>query len=181
MKTSQLTFWNPLPKAHGGALSLGKEKKARPIATKKPMHLIFHSSRARGAWSFLHKQNRVRLENHLQATARRFNVKIFRFANVGNHFHLLVQAKRRADMQNFLRVFAQGVVFLVTGAKKGNPEGKFWDALAYSRIVEWGREWKGMLDYVGKNLLEAKGMPRDRVDHWFGLRREILKRASRLI
>jgi hypothetical protein len=72
MRNSQLTFWNPLSKAHGGANSVGREKKARPI-------------------------------------------------------------------------------------------GKFWDALAYSRIVEWGKDWKNMLDYVGKNLLEARGFPRDRV------------------
>jgi hypothetical protein len=175
MKNSQLTFWNPAARSHGGADSVGKEKKARPIATKRPMHLIFRSSRAKGAWSFLHSRNQAKLEAHLKATARRFGVKVYRFANVGNHFHLLVQAKRREDLQNFLRVFAQGVVFLITGARKGNPVGKFWDALAYSRIVEWGRDWKGMLNYLGKNLLEGHGMPRDRVDWWFGLRKQILK------
>lgn len=177
MKNSQLTFWNPAVKAHGGQASIGREKTARPIATKRPMHLIFRSSRAKGTWSFLSSRNRDRLEAHLQTTARRFGVKIYRFANVGNHFHLLVQAKRRQDLQNFLRVFAQGVVFLVTNAKKGNPIGKFWDALAYSRIVEWGRDWKSMLGYLEKNLLESKGMPRDRVDWWFGLKREVLKGA----
>ena len=177
MKNSQLTFWSPTSRHHGGAQSIGREKKARPIATKKPMHLIFRSSRAKGAWSFLHSKNRAQIERHLEATAHRFGVKVYRFANVGNHFHLLVQARKRQDLQNFLRVFAQGVVFLVTKARKGHPVGKFWDALAYSRIVEWGRDWKGMLDYVGKNLLEARGFPRDRVDWWFGLKREILKKS----
>jgi hypothetical protein len=81
-------------------MSLGKEKKARPVATKRPMHLIFRSSRA---------------------------------------------------------------------------VGKFWDALAYSRIVEWGRDWQGMLAYVSTNVLEARGFPRDRVDAWFGLRAEVLR------
>lgn len=177
MKNSQLTFWLPSPKSHGGANSVGKEKKARPIATKRPMHLIFRSSRAKGEWSFTHSRNRDRLEKHLRATARRFHIKLYRFANVGNHFHLLVQARRREDLQNFLRVFAQGVVFLVTGACKGNPKGKFWDALAYSRIVEWGRDWKNMLEYLSKNMLESRGMPRDRVDWWFGFKREILAQA----
>jgi REP element-mobilizing transposase RayT len=177
MRNPQLTFWNPLSKAHGGANSVGREKKARPIATKKPMHLIFRSSRAKGAWSFLHSRNRELIETHLAATARRFGIKVYRFANVGNHFHLLVQARRREDLQNFLRVFAQGVVFLVTKARKGNPIGKFWDALAYSRIVEWGKDWKNMLDYVGKNLLEARGFPRDRLDAWFGLKREVMMRS----
>ena len=162
-------------------MSLGKEKKARPIATKRPMHLIFRSSRAVGKWSFLHAKNQEKVEELLEKTARRFGVRVYRFANVGNHFHLLVQARQKRDLQNFLRVFAQGVVFLVTGAKKGNPIGKFWDALAYSRIVEWGKDWKGMLTYLGKNLLEGRGFPRDRVDAWFGLKAEVLKGATPLL
>lgn len=81
--------------------------------------------------------------------------------------HLLLQAKRREDFQNFLRVFTQAVMFLVTGARKGNPTGRFWDALAFSRVVEWGRDWKNMLRYLEKNLFEGAGIPRERVDWWF--------------
>jgi REP element-mobilizing transposase RayT len=173
MKKSQLTFWQNPPKTHGGAGSVGRRKVARPLVTKRPMHFIFRSSRAKGAWNFLKHEDRI--EQVLAATAQRFGIKIYRFANVGNHIHLLVQGRRREDLQNFLRVFPQAVAFLVTKARKGRAIGKFWDALAFSRIVEWGRHWKRMLDYVGKNLMEGAGMPRDRVDAWFAFKRELAR------
>jgi len=175
IQAKQLAFWKPPKKVHGGANSVEREKIARPIETKKPMHLILRSSRAKGSWSFLRRHREI--EAILQGTAKRFHIRIYRFANVGNHIHLLVQAKARKDFQNFLRVLAQAIVFLVTGARKGNPIGKFWDALAFSRIVEWGRDWKGMLTYLEKNLLEGEGLPRDRVDWWFELKKEVLRGA----
>lgn len=167
-KPKQISFFVEAPKAHGGASAIGREKKARPVVTKRPMHLIVRSSRARGEWSFLRKNHRDRIAAHLEKTARRFGIRVHQFVNVGNHLHLLVQTKRRDDFQNFLRVFTQGVVFLVTRARKGKPVGKFWDALAFSRIVEWGRDWKNLNEYFRKNYFEAKGTPRDVVDWWFG-------------
>ena len=161
------------PTSHGGALSLKRRKKARPIAVKKPMHVILRSSRARKQWSMLKRSEEV--DTLVRKLARRFGVRLYKYANVGNHLHLLVQVKRRGDFQNFLRVLAQSLMFLLTGAKKGNPVGKFWDALAFSRVVEWGKDWKGMLTYLDKNLLEARGFPRDRVDSWFGLKRAALR------
>lgn len=163
-RQKQASFFDPAPRSHGGALSAGREKKARPIVTKRPMHLIVRSSRARGAWSFLRKRHQAGIALHLEKTARRFGVKVHRLVNVGNHLHLLVQAKRRDDFQNFLRVFTQGVVFLVTGARKGKPVGKFWDALAFSRVVEWGRDWAHLHGYFDKNGWEGRGVPRDVVD-----------------
>ena len=174
----QLSFWKAPLKSHGGAASLGKEKKARPIATKKPMHVILRSGRARGEWSLLSRQKEI--EETLRKLAKKFHVRVYSHANVGNHLHLLLQAQRREDFQNFLRVFPQAVVFLVTGARKGKPVGRFWDALAFSRIVEWGKDFENALDYLKKNLLEGRGMPRDRVDWWFGLKKEILKGSQAL-
>lgn len=166
----QNSFWKAPPKEHGGARAKGRGKVVRPIATKRAMHVIVRSSRATGDWSFLRQAHRGRIETLLEATARRFHVKIHRSVNVGNHLHLIVQAKRREHFQNFLRVFTQGVVFLVTGARKGRPVGKFWDALAYSRVVEWGRDWRNLLRYFEKNTFEAAGIPRARVAWWFGPR-----------
>jgi hypothetical protein len=137
------------------------------------MHVILRSSRARRDWSMLKRAEEV--DALVRKLAHRYRVRLHKFANVGNHLHLLVQVKRKEDFQNFLRVLAQGLMFLLTGARKGNPVGKFWDALAFSRVVEWGRDWRGMLAYLDKNLLEARGFPRDRVDWWFGLRRNALR------
>jgi len=46
---------------------------------------------------------------------------------------------------------------LVTHARKGNPQGKFWDSLAFTRIVQWGRDFKRLTHYFLKNELESLG------------------------
>ena len=46
---------------------------------------------------------------------------------------------------------------LVTGARKGNPVGRFWDQLAYSRVLTWGRQFKVLQNYIAKNTVEAFG------------------------
>lgn len=170
----QLNLFTAPAKTHGGSAGVGRAKIARPIATKRPMHVILRSERAVKDWSLLKRREGV--EKILNEVAVKFGVKLHRFANVGNHLHLLVQVKRREHFQNFLRVFAQRIMFLLTGARKGKPVGKFWTALAFSRVVEWGRDWRGTLEYVSKNLLEARGLPRERVDWWFGLKKEFLEK-----
>ena len=42
-------------------------------------------------------------------------------------------------------------------ARKGFVLGKFWDWLAYSRVMSWGREFLGMRAYLVRNELEALG------------------------
>lgn len=100
----------------------------------------------------------VRLKKLEARVARRWGVRVYRSANSGNHLHLLVRAPTRDQFQGFLREFSGLAARLVTGAKKGNPFGKrFWDALAYSRIVEWGRAYFEAKYYVIQNELEAEG------------------------
>lgn len=165
--SKQLSFWKDPAKVHGSNLRKGKRKIARPIAIRKHMHVILKSRRARGAWNLLRHGRGVEAAVH--QTARRFRVRLFGFQNVGNHLHLDVQASRREDLQNFLRVLPQAVAFLVTGARKGNPIGRFWDGLVCTRIVEWGKDLRNLKNYFEKNRFETLGMPRDVVNLWFGL------------
>jgi len=164
-RSKQSSFWKNPPKSHGGGEEKGKRKVARPIATKRSMLLTIKSSRARGEWS-LHRFER-QIEAKVNSLARRFRVRVYRQVNVGNHLHLHVRASSRRGFQNFLRVLTQAVMFLVTGARKGRPVGKFWDFLACSRVVEWGRDWSGVKRYMDKNKIEATGVPRDWVDEWY--------------
>src|SRR5271156_4845013 len=87
---------------HGGALRAGKRKLARPVATKRPMHLVMRSTRARAGWSMASTTNSPRIHAIVFGSADRFRVQILRFANVGNHLHLVVQAKTRGGFQAFL-------------------------------------------------------------------------------
>src|SRR3954469_22225206 len=89
--------------AHGGTLARGRRKLERPVSTRRPMHVVLTSQRARGPWSLRRHERAVR--EALRAMARRFGIVVYDFANVGSHLHLLVRARRRDAFQAFLRSF----------------------------------------------------------------------------
>lgn len=160
MKPRQLSFLPRPAFEHGGELARGKRKTQRPFHPKKAIHVSMRSSRARGQWSLLRPGNKRRVLDVLQRTSQRNGIKVYRFANVGNHLHLLLQAKSRTDFRAFMREFAGVVAVVVTGAVKGSPQ-KFWDGIPWSRIVEWGRQFKNAARYVLLNVMESAGL-RDR-------------------
>jgi REP element-mobilizing transposase RayT len=151
---------------HGGGIRRGKRKIARPIATRKPMHVILRSSRAVGEWSFLRKENRTAIETLLEKISRRYGIRVIKFQNVGNHLHLLVQGKSRVLLQSFLRTLPAKIALAITQAKKGAPQGRFFDEIIFSRVVEWGRDILRLKNYFFKNQLEAAGLPEELVTRW---------------
>ena len=161
VRSRQLSFLPPTPVAHGHDLRKGKRKIARPIDPKRPLHVVLRASQARGEWSMLHKRNKSRIFLLINQWAEQFGVEIYRFSNVGNHLHVLVLPGSRKGFQSFLRVVTGAIAFLVTGTRKGRElKKRFWDTLAFSRVVSWGREFKAVSVYFAKNLLEGLGIPR---------------------
>jgi REP element-mobilizing transposase RayT len=139
---------------HGGDFRRLRRKLERPVSTRKPMHLTLQSRMAKGEWSLLRHQRAVR--DTLAACARRTGVRIYEFANVGSHLHLLVRARRRDAFQAFLRSFAGIVARKVTLARRGRPlRGRFWSGLAWSRVVTWGRDYSTVRYYIFRNCIEA--------------------------
>src|SRR4051812_10451954 len=126
---------------HGGTLKKGLRKEARPLDTESPVHIRLQSSRAKGPWSFRRPPIDEAIREELRVRARAYGVKIFEFVNGGNHVHILAHAKTRAGFQGFLRVFAGMVPRRITGARKGRQVGKFWDGLAYTRVVPFGDDF----------------------------------------
>ncbi|MBI2605058.1 MAG: transposase [Deltaproteobacteria bacterium] len=43
-------------------------------------------------------------------------------------------------------------------SEKNGSKRKFWDGLAYSRIVHWGRDLLGLRHYLTKNAFEGEGV-----------------------
>ncbi len=145
---------------HGGDVRRGRRKLERPVSTRRPMHVVLTSHRARGPWS-LRKHDRA-VREALRRMARRFDVRIYDFANVGSHLHLVLRARRREAFQGFLRSFSGIVARRVTGARRARPSGPFFDGLAWSRVVRWGRDYWGLRHYVFRNQIEGDQGPRIR-------------------
>jgi REP element-mobilizing transposase RayT len=157
---------------HGGSLGQGKRKTARPFSHKHAVHVVLRSEKAKGTWSLLTSKNEKLVDRLLEACARRYHIKIYRFINVGNHLHLLVKAESRQylvakkEFQGFLRQFAGMIAFSITGAKKGAARGGFWRRLVYTTIVQWGRQYNAVKDYFTKNFFESKGLWAGKQDAW---------------
>ena len=155
--------------SHGGDHTQGKRKSARPIDPKQALHVVMRSSLAKGELSMLRPKHCKHIHGFTHKTAKRLGIKIYRYANVGNHVHLLIKVPNRMIWQNFLRQLAGGIAVIVTGAKKGMALKKngsqrgFWDQLTFTRIVSLGRDFKNLCNYMVKNLFEAAGVPMKRL------------------
>lgn len=117
----------------------------------------------------LHPKHCNSIHRFTENLAEHWGVRLYRYANVGNHIHLLVKVPSRAVWQRFLRELAGGIAVIVTGAKKGSPLPRnetgrgFWDHLAFTRIVHFGRDFRNVGRYVIKNLFEGAGVPMKRL------------------
>jgi len=157
MKQNKFSFFKSISPSFGGSFQKGKRKTVRPLNPKTTLHLVLKSSRAKGTWSLLRREHKTRIHDLLQKIAKENGIKIYQYANVGNYLHLLLQLRDRKSFQKFLRVFSGRVALMITQAKRGRPQGKFWDELAFSRIVQWGNDFKRMISYLFKNELESLG------------------------
>jgi REP element-mobilizing transposase RayT len=151
--------------SHGGDLASGRRKVRRPLDPKQALHVVLRSSLARGKYSMLQPRHCKHIHEFTHSTAKKLGIRIYRYANVGNHLHLLIRFPSRRIWQRFLRELAGGIAIIVTGAKKGaalsrnSTQRGFWDQLAFTRIVSFGRDFKKLGDYIVKNLFEAAGVP----------------------
>jgi REP element-mobilizing transposase RayT len=117
----------------------------------------------------LHPKHCDHIHAETERLANRLGVRLYRYANVGNHIHLLIKVSSRAVWQRFLRELTGAIAIIVTAAKKGqalkqNESGRgFWDRLAFTRIVHFGRDFENMGRYLIKNLFESAGVPMKRL------------------
>lgn len=142
----------------GGTRLRGNAREARPMAPKRPLHLVLKSSLATGDKSFLKTARKKPIEQLLYRLAKRKGVKLYRYANSGNHLHLLILPSSQRAYYSFIRAATGLIARLTLGAERGKAKGqKFWDAKPYTRIVEWGRDFRGVCAYILQNTLEALG------------------------
>ena len=136
---------------------MGKRKVARPLDRRKPVHLTLKATVARGPLSLLAKTNRAAVEAIFKARAKKAGVVVRLFENVGNHIHAVVSFGDRKAFQNFLRTVTALIARHATGARRGRPfGGRFWDAIAFTRIVMGYRDLQKLETYLNKNAVERE-------------------------
>jgi len=155
----------------GSLLRKSNAKTARPISTKEAMHIVLRSSFARGQYSMLRKNIAQQIRKVIDRQAKLFGIRIYEYANVGNHIHILVRAGNRNSFKSFLRSISGLIARITLGAERGRAKltklknalrsnsilQKFWDQRPFTRIVTWKRDFNAVKKYVIQNFNEAMG------------------------
>jgi hypothetical protein len=81
-------------------------------------------------------------------------VKAGTFVNMGNHLHLVVRFNDRKRFGQFLKSFSAQLARWVTGAKRGQPKGRFWDGIPFTRVLRTSLEELQIRGYLRANLIE---------------------------
>ncbi|MBI2604712.1 MAG: transposase [Deltaproteobacteria bacterium] len=145
-------------KQFGGSLVKGNPREPRPISIRRPIHIVMRSSHAKGERSFLAASRARKIERLVHRLGDHAGVRVYRYANSGNHLHLLVVTRSRKAFRAYLRAISGIIARMTLGVERGKALGlKFWDARPFTRIVEWGREFRAVCRYVAQNTLEALG------------------------
>ena len=67
-------------------------------------------------------------------------VKVYRYANSGNHLHLIVSPRSRQAFRAYLQAISGIIARMTLNVERGKPLGiQFWDARPFTKIVEWGK------------------------------------------
>jgi REP element-mobilizing transposase RayT len=155
-RSTQLTFQNSEfikpGDSFGGALLKGNPKTARPLDSKFPTHLTL---RARKSVLKLPKTFKT-VESLIETTAKKYGVKLFKRANMGNHLHLVIQVSPKL-WARFIRELTGRIAQVLREMGVSIEEG-FWLYRPHTRIVRgWKKAFKIALEYVELNLLEVAG------------------------
>jgi REP element-mobilizing transposase RayT len=89
---------------HGGHITLRRRRRKRPLDIKQPHHLVLRSDFAYGPRMLT--RHRPLINRIIQKAKKRFDIKVYEFAIVSNHIHILAKGRSRSDLQNFFRVVA---------------------------------------------------------------------------
>lgn len=137
----------------GGSLSLSHPKTKRPLDSKLPTHLVLRANR-----SVLRRPGVLHLVNaQVRRSAKRHGVRIYEYANVGNHLHLLLKLANRRSWNAFIRELTGRLAQLAGTNHRTGPRQRFWKHRPFTRIVRgWRKAYRLVKVYIRLNRIEAE-------------------------
>ena len=111
---------------------------------RKPLHFVLKSRKSANLYS-----HRVLLRKLLFLYAKKIGVKVYKESVQKDHFHFCIKITNRQLYRAFIRALT-GVISQKLG--KG-----LWTLAPFSRLVAWGKDFLGVLDYILLNDCEVGG------------------------
>jgi REP element-mobilizing transposase RayT len=142
--------------AFGGHSFKTNAKSKRPISSKLPIHLVMRTD---GRKFSMRKPKAFRLVDEIvYRTAEKHRVRIYEFANVGNHLHLLLKLPNVQAWAKFIRELSGRIAQEMQDLKGPEKGQKFWIFKPFTRVVAgWKKAYQNCRDYVILNRLEGAG------------------------
>lgn len=135
----------------GGAALKGNPKGARPLDSKMPIHLTLRATK-----SVLRTPKHFGVVGKIVTdVTKKHGVKIYKFANVGNHIHMAIKIPRVKRWAAFIRELTGRLGLALRAAMGG---AKLWLYRPHTRIVRgWKKAFGIVKAYVELNQWEAEG------------------------
>ncbi len=96
------------------------------------------------------------LEKLIHKVAAQFHITIYDLALNWNHIHFLILIKDRQDYVKFIRALTS-ILSQKIKLKLGKGT-KVFGLRPFTRILEWGRDFRNTLNYLLTNQLESVGL-----------------------
>jgi REP element-mobilizing transposase RayT len=151
MKQTSMSFLNNYRKEFGAALLVGRRKERRPLSTKHPIHLVLRSELS----GIFNPGNRS-LENLIRSKAKKFGIKVYDLALNWSHIHVVIRIRNRESDNAFIRALT-GTIARKIQISQGQVR-KIFALRPFTRILNWGRDFKQVLQYQIINQMEAYGL-----------------------
>jgi REP element-mobilizing transposase RayT len=170
--------------SHGGSLRQKRAgRKARPLSTREPIHLVFKANRECIRGGFRSSKRFALIHRILRKYAKRFWIKVEQVSIQHDHIHFVIRSPRRAQFGDFFRVFAGQVAQqfekegLLSVAAKNRENKKvtdtpsrpikaskallrLWKHRPFTRVVIGWKAYQLVRDYVQLNEKEVTGQIR---------------------
>lgn len=160
----QLSMFEPIPMAFGGSLLRGKRKSKRTLTTKKAMHLIMKGDVSFSGPLMLKSKWIVEETKRL---AKKFCIQIYGELGIEvDHMHMIIKISSVENYKKFIKA--------LTGRMAQVLKFKFIYR-PFTKIVEWGRQFKWVINYCLQNKEEAFGIRTYKPRH----KRKIIKNSRK--
>lgn len=138
--------------AFGGSLLKGNPKGKRPLDSKLPILLTLRA--IKGGMRLPKAFGKI--DHAVNRCAEKYGVRIYEYANVGNHLHFVLKIPRRHSWAGFIRELTGEIAALMK--QLFVIEEKFWMYRPHTRVVQgWRKAFNIAKMYVHLNVLEAEG------------------------
>jgi REP element-mobilizing transposase RayT len=146
MKQTSFCKSSSYSKVFGGELLKNKRKGKRPLSVKKSIHTVLRGEVAKSGSFLKHRQI---IHSTITKFADKFAVKIYKEGLARDHLHLILKFKSEQGYKGFVRA--------VTGVLAKTLK-LHWIYRPFTRVIEWGKDFKRACDYVLQNELEGLGL-----------------------